>query len=645
MMNKPALIAVALLSCVVASTARAQDANNVLVVINETSAQSQEVGAKYIAARRIPPANVVRIKTPATESMERRRYEFEVELPIMRAITAVAAQDRILYIVLTKDIPLRILGTTGPRGSVASVDSELTLLYQKLLGHKVLPPGRLQNTYFHADRPIAEAKSFSHADQAMYLVTRLDGFTVADVSRLIDRGANPVRDGIVVLDERAGLRGGAGDGWLNETADRLAAAGLKERVLFDATTTVVTDRKPVLGYYSWGSNDPAITRRRMNLGFVPGALAGMFVSTDARTFKEPPDTWNVGDWRDTTKFFGGSPQSLIGDLIREGVTGVAGHVAEPYLDATVRPQIVFPAYLTGFNLAESFYLAMPFVSWENIVVGDPLCAPFKTRGLSTEDVAPPLDPDTELPRFFSARRLAVLEGFGVKSQVAKLVLKASAQLSRGDLKDARPSLEEVTRLEPTLNAAHFVLAGLYDMSGEHDLAIARYRTILTTAPDEVRSLNNLAYTLAVSKEAAREALPFAEKAYRIAYGNNTQIDLDLGASLIAGRGTPVGALPFALDAYDIFSMKAQISDTLGWIEHLLGNTAAAEKHLAEAGEGAPYSGEVQFHIAAVEASLGRPAQALAALNRATALDAVLAERADVKKLRASLPATSKTPAR
>jgi uncharacterized protein (TIGR03790 family) len=633
----PVVIAIAALACMLPRVARAQDASNVLVVINEASAQSKEVGDTYVATRHIPPRNVVRIKTVTSESTERRRYEFEIELPIMRAITASAAQDRILYIVLTKDIPLRIMGTSGPRGSVSSVDSELTLLYQKLLGHRVIPAGRLPNTYFHADRPMSEATAFSHADQAMYLVTRLDGFTVADVTKLIERGAHPVRDGIVILDERAGLRGGGGDTWLKETAGRLSAAGLNERVLFETTTAVVTDRKPVLGYFSWGSNDPAIIKRRMSLGFVPGSLAGMFVSTDARTFKEPPDTWSIGNWRDPTTFFEGSPQSLVGDLIREGATGVAGHVAEPYLDATVRPQILFPAYLAGLNLAESFYLAMPFVSWQNVVIGDPLCAPFKTRSLSTEALDPPFDPETELPRFFSARRLAVLEGFGVKPQVARLVLKASAQLSRGDLVHARPSLEEVTKLEPTLNAAHFVLAGLYDMSGEHDLSIARYRTILTTAPDEVRSLNNLAYTLAVNKQTAGEALPLAEKAYRITNGNNAQIDLDLGASLIAGRGTPVGALPFALDAYDIFSMKAQISDTLGWIEHLMGDNGVAEKHLAEAGAGAPYSAEVQFHIAAVQAALDRPKQALAALNKAIAIDASLAERADVKQLRAALP--------
>ena len=79
---------------------------------------------------------------------------------------------------------------------------------------------------------------------------------------------------------------------------------------------------------------------------MPGAIAGMFVSTDGRTFKEPPAAWTIGPWTDRARFFAGSPQSLAGDLIREGVTGVAGHVAEPFLDATIRPDILFPAYLS-----------------------------------------------------------------------------------------------------------------------------------------------------------------------------------------------------------------------------------------------------------------------------------------------------------
>ena len=41
-----------------------------------------------------------------------------------------------------KGIPLRIRGTGGLNGTVASVDSELTLLYRKLLGVSVAPVGR-----------------------------------------------------------------------------------------------------------------------------------------------------------------------------------------------------------------------------------------------------------------------------------------------------------------------------------------------------------------------------------------------------------------------------------------------------------------------------------------------------------------------
>jgi hypothetical protein len=41
--------------------------------------------------------------------------------------------------------------------------------------------------------------------------------------------------------------------------------------------------------------------------------------------------------------------------------------------ATPHPQYLFPAYFSGRNLAESYYLSIPGLSWQNIVVGDPLC--------------------------------------------------------------------------------------------------------------------------------------------------------------------------------------------------------------------------------------------------------------------------------
>ena len=402
-------------------SASAQSGSNVVVVINQASSDSERIGARYAASRGVPAENVVRLKTTTSDDIDRAALEYEIERPISEVITRNEAQDHILYIVVTKGIPLRVRGTAGLDGTMASVDSELALLYRKLLGSPVPPGGRIPNPYYLGDRPISAAAPFSHAAYDMYLVTRLDGFTVEDALKVVERGAAPVNDGRFVLDARASMVGNrSGDSWLTMAADRLSAAGLKDRVLLDTKTSVAAPTGPILGYYSWGSNDPSVTSRNMNLQFVPGALAGMFVSTDARTFKEPPASWTIGKWGDRKGYFEDSPQSLVGDLIRAGATGVSGHVAEPFLDGSARPQIVFPSYVAGFNLAESFYLGIPFLSWQNLVVGDPLCVPFKRTPAPADELSPPMDPDTELPKYFSARRLAVLSSYGVRTEISKL---------------------------------------------------------------------------------------------------------------------------------------------------------------------------------------------------------------------------------
>jgi uncharacterized protein (TIGR03790 family) len=167
----------------------------------------------------------------------------------------------------------------------------------------------------------------------------------------------------------------ATNGW-PPARDRLTASGEGGRVVFESTRGPAATDAPVVGYYSWGSNDTALRTRDVGMNFVAGAIGGTFVSTDGRTFTEPPKDWVPGPTDTPLGLFGSGSQSLAGDLIRRGLTGASAHVAEPFIDATIRPQVLFPAYLAGFNLAESFYLAMPYLSWETIVIGDPLCAPF-----------------------------------------------------------------------------------------------------------------------------------------------------------------------------------------------------------------------------------------------------------------------------
>ena len=161
-----------------------------------------------------------------------------------------------------------------------------------------------------------------------------------------------------------------GNSWLRTAAILLPS----DRVLMDESPKVVTLQKDVIGYASWGSNDPH--RKIRDIGFqgLPCAIATEFVSINARTFKRPPDRWQYTTWEDRLNFFGGSPQGLSGDLVHQGVTGVSGNTYEPFLAGCVRPDYLFPAYFQGRNLADSYYIAMPSLSWQGVVLGDPLCS-------------------------------------------------------------------------------------------------------------------------------------------------------------------------------------------------------------------------------------------------------------------------------
>ena len=118
--------------------------------------------------------------------------------------------------------------------------------------------------------------------------------------------------------------------------------------------------KNLIGYYSWGSNDLKFDKRAYNsLGVAPGGIAETAVSTSARTFADPKAPW----------------QSLIADLIAQGVTGCKGYVSEPGIAAMAHPEILFSRYNSGFNLAESFYSASWQIHCKDMVIGDPICAP------------------------------------------------------------------------------------------------------------------------------------------------------------------------------------------------------------------------------------------------------------------------------
>lgn len=287
------------------------------------------------------------------------------------------------------------------------------------------------------------------------------------------------------------------------------------------------------------------------------------------------------------------------------MTGISGHVAEPFLEATIRPNILFPAYLSGFNLIESYYLAMPYLSWQTVIIGDPLCAPFRTVSLSPGEIDKGLDPDTEFPASFGTRRFRAMsqtafKQAGVHPDTIRWVVRSEARLARQDQAGACQALEQAIARDDRLTSPQLLLASLYEVAQEYDKAIERYRRLVEIQPENAVVLNNLAYALAVRKNNVQEALPLAEKAHELAKNN------------------------------------ANVSDTLGWIYHLTGQDAKAARLLAEAVKSAASNPEAHLHFAVVSAATGDKKAAEIALQRALELDPKLAQSEEVKQLRAKL---------
>ncbi len=355
----------------------------VLLVANGRDLSSIRLARRYALARRIRPTHVLRLACSSDEQIDRASYEREILRPLVTWWLDCPDSLRPDYIVLSAAIPIGVRGSEGREAERAAVDSELTLLPREAGGTKVRRAGRFPNPYFQAADHAGFAQ-FDHRRFGICLVTRLAGFTEEEAGELIARAeaagstagkaasAAPESSGLFLFDQRAGEEE-SGQRWLRQAGERVSA--LRAHARLDTTPDFVFLASDLMGYASWGSNDHRY-RRDFAFTWRPGAIATEYVSSSARTLREPPRDWRPGRDADRDAHFGGSPQSLALDLVRSGATGVAGHVYEPYLDGCPRPDILFPAYLSGRTLGESYYLAIPSLSWMNMVIGDPLCAPY-----------------------------------------------------------------------------------------------------------------------------------------------------------------------------------------------------------------------------------------------------------------------------
>jgi uncharacterized protein (TIGR03790 family) len=245
-----------------------------------------------------------------------------------------------------------------PKTGVA-VDSELTLLLVKNYPKVQWLPNPL-NLKFN------KVPAMQRFGQAVVMVGRLDGPTPEIARRLVDDALETEKNGLkgtCYLDARGWPNDGqvGSYGWFDDHLVRLAQL-MKEH----SSMKVVLDQKPEVfppgscpnaalycGWYSLAKYVAAFT-------WVKGAVGYHVASYEATTLRRP------------------GSQVWCKRMLEEGVAATLGPVSEPFVMAFPLPDEFFPLLMTGkLSLLEVYFRTVPHLSWQMILIGDPLYTPFQ----------------------------------------------------------------------------------------------------------------------------------------------------------------------------------------------------------------------------------------------------------------------------
>ena len=178
----------------------AQTGANILLVVNRNDSASGQIADYYRLRRSVPrPTSAISIPLP-DETIYWQTYIDRIETPVANCLKNAHLVEKVLYIVTTMGVPLRIDGMGGSLqvSEHSSVDSDLALLYAKLKGAQFPRAGAVPNPYFaKRDMP------FRHPLVPIYLVTRLAAYDVADVKAMIDHSLAARNRGKFVIDAGA----------------------------------------------------------------------------------------------------------------------------------------------------------------------------------------------------------------------------------------------------------------------------------------------------------------------------------------------------------------------------------------------------------------------------------------------------------
>lgn len=384
----------------------------VLVVANKDMEGSVELASYYMDKRGIPKSHLLSLSLTIDETMARNEYDEVLAKGVLKTLATLKRKHnrRIDAIVLMYGVPLKVapslpgfdaldrirkhrenqnaivengenpdsnasakkkdlgqkireLLNTNQR---AAVDSELALVKVE----KYDLDGWIKNPFYvgFQEQELAISKN------QVLLVCRLDGPDVKTVYRVIDDSLWAEENGLdgrAYFDARwpepaetAGLGGYA----IYDYALHRAAENAKQRleVVFDETDGLFPekacpDAAVYCGWYSLGKYIDSFTWKK-------GAVGYHIASAECSTLrKKDSSVWCL-------------------KMLQKGIAATIGPVHEPYVQGFPIPHVFFTQLLEGYmSLGESYLVSLPYLSWQMVLVGDPLYQPFKPVELEVEN--------------------------------------------------------------------------------------------------------------------------------------------------------------------------------------------------------------------------------------------------------------------
>lgn len=301
------------------------------------------------------------------ESLKSRRAWVRSQLQTYQQLAV--HRDRSANLKKMRLLQFRIFGLTG---LTAELLSDRAYLSQH--GRSTALDNDLMMLWYHATPPV-EAQinpdylPFWHESSLLdgspraIMVSRLDGLTpemVIGIIRTSIAAQHRGLHGVAYFDAR-GLHG-TDPYSLFDHDIRVAARYIKQNA---AINVVINDTPALLQakncpraalYCGWYSVHHYVD----SCQWLPGCVGYHVASFELTTLHNPADTgWCI-------------------NMLKHGVVGTLGAVAEPYLQAFPKPSVFFPLLLSGkFTQIEVYFLTTPEVGWRIAYVGDPLYNPFK----------------------------------------------------------------------------------------------------------------------------------------------------------------------------------------------------------------------------------------------------------------------------